>query len=65
MHGSYTANNAIQNSDCIIALGTRFDDRIRGNKNNYAPKAKEDLEPLYFGPITFCISTFVICKNIL
>ncbi len=41
MHGSYTANNAIQNSDCIIALGTRFDDRIIGNKNNYAPKAKE------------------------
>ena len=41
MHGSYSANNAIQNSDCIIALGTRFDDRIVGNKNNYAPMAKK------------------------
>jgi acetolactate synthase I/II/III large subunit len=41
MHGSYTANNAIQESDCIIALGTRFDDRIIGNKSNYAPKALE------------------------
>lgn len=41
MHGSYTANNAIQESDCIIALGSRFDDRIIGNKENYAPKAIE------------------------
>jgi len=41
MHGSYSANHAIQNADCIIALGTRFDDRIIGDKNNYAPKTKK------------------------
>ena len=30
MHGSAFANFAIQNSDCIIALGSRFDDRTTG-----------------------------------
>lgn len=40
MHGSYTANMAIQNSDLIIAVGSRFDDRCTGNINNYAPNAK-------------------------
>ena len=41
MHGSYTANHAIQNSDCIICIGARFDDRTTGNLDYYAPKAKE------------------------
>ena len=40
MHGSYTANMALQNADCIINIGARFDDRIIGNKNEYAPNAK-------------------------
>tara|TARA_B110000483_G_scaffold207787_1_gene252964 strand:+ start:323 stop:2050 length:1728 start_codon:yes stop_codon:yes gene_type:complete len=39
MHGSAYANFAIQNSDCIIALGSRFDDRTTGNLKYYAPKA--------------------------
>lgn len=39
MHGSVSANYAIQNSDLIIALGTRFDDRITGVVEKYAPEA--------------------------
>jgi len=46
MHGNVAANYAIQNADLIIALGTRFDDRITGNVQSYAPEAfkayKED-----------------------
>ena len=39
MHGNVAANYAIQEADLIIALGTRFDDRITGNIEKYAPKA--------------------------
>jgi acetolactate synthase I/II/III large subunit len=39
MHGSERANQAIQNSDCIICIGARFDDRTTGNIDKYAPKA--------------------------
>ena len=39
MHGSAVANYAIQESDCIIALGSRFDDRTTGLISKYAPKA--------------------------
>ena len=39
MHGNVAANYAIQNADLIIALGTRFDDRITGNIEEYAPEA--------------------------
>jgi acetolactate synthase I/II/III large subunit len=41
MHGSYAANHGIQNSDCIIAIGSRFDDRTTGNLDYYAPEAKK------------------------
>lgn len=40
MHGNVAANYAIQESDCIIAIGSRFDDRTTGNLEYYAPKAK-------------------------
>jgi acetolactate synthase I/II/III large subunit len=40
MHGSLYGNYAIQNSDLLIALGTRFSDRILGRVNEFAPKAK-------------------------
>ena len=40
MHGSVYANYAIQKSDCIIALGCRFDDRTIGKPEYYAPEAK-------------------------
>lgn len=41
MHGSVYANKSIQESDCIIALGSRFDDRTTGNLDLYAPVAKK------------------------
>lgn len=40
MHGAAYANFAIQQSDCIIAVGSRFDDRTTGIVDKYAPKAK-------------------------
>ena len=42
MHGSVYANKSIQESDCIIALGSRFDDRTTGNLDLYAPVAKKN-----------------------
>ena len=41
MHGIPAANFAIQESDLIIALGSRFDDRTTGNIKKYAPKCKD------------------------
>ena len=43
MHGSAYSNFAIQESDCVIALGSRFDDRTIGNIDKYAPKAKGNI----------------------
>lgn len=40
MHGMKYANEAVQNSDLIIALGIRFDDRITGKLDRFAPNAK-------------------------
>jgi acetolactate synthase-1/2/3 large subunit len=41
MHGSAYANMAMQRADVIIALGSRFDDRVTGNVSKFAPAAKE------------------------
>jgi acetolactate synthase-1/2/3 large subunit len=40
MHGTVYANLAIQNSDLIIAIGARFDDRVTGKIEAFAPNAK-------------------------
>ncbi|MCJ7545037.1 MAG: biosynthetic-type acetolactate synthase large subunit, partial [Phycisphaerae bacterium] len=40
MHGSAAANYAVQESDCLIAVGARFDDRVTGNLETFAPHAK-------------------------
>jgi len=39
MHGSAAANYALQDADCIIAIGSRFDDRTTGLVEKYAPNA--------------------------
>jgi len=44
MHGNATANYSLQNADCIIAIGSRFDDRTTGLIEKYAPKAFEAYE---------------------
>jgi acetolactate synthase-1/2/3 large subunit len=40
MHGTYYANKAIQGSDLLIAIGMRFDDRVTGKIDAFAPHAK-------------------------
>src|ERR1035437_14967 len=48
MHGNYTAVTAMQRSDLLIALGSRFDDRVTGRVGAFAPEAKVihvDIDP--------------------
>ncbi|MEY4094105.1 MAG: Acetolactate synthase [Acidobacteriota bacterium] len=48
MHGEHWVNEAIQESDLLIALGMRFDDRVTGKLASYAPHAKKihiDIDP--------------------
>lgn len=40
MHGGYAANMAMHNSDVILAVGMRFDDRVTNNVNKFCPNAK-------------------------
>jgi len=40
MHGTFYANMAVTNSDLLIALGARFDDRVTGKISTFAPHAK-------------------------
>jgi acetolactate synthase-1/2/3 large subunit len=40
MHGTYFANKAIQESDLLVAVGMRFDDRVTGKIAAFAPNAK-------------------------
>ncbi|GIP57146.1 biosynthetic-type acetolactate synthase large subunit [Paenibacillus sp. FSL W8-0186] len=52
MHGTYTANQAIQNSDLLINIGARFDDRVTGRLDGFAPHAKVvhiDIDPAEIG----------------
>ena len=52
MHGHWTAVTALQQSDLLIALGTRFDDRVTGNLAAFAPRARVvhvDIDPAEIG----------------
>jgi acetolactate synthase I/II/III large subunit len=52
MHGSYAANMGLTNADLLIALGTRFDDRVTGRLAAFAPHAKVihlDIDPAEIG----------------
>jgi acetolactate synthase I/II/III large subunit len=40
MHGAAFANYAVEDCDCLLALGARFDDRVAGNPAKFAPRAK-------------------------
>lgn len=40
MHGHYSSSMAMQNADCIISLGVRFNDRATGNKDKFAKNTK-------------------------
>src|SRR6185436_878605 len=54
MHGSYAANMGMTETDLIIALGVRFDDRVTGRLAAFAPHAKVihvDIDPAEIGKI--------------
>jgi acetolactate synthase-1/2/3 large subunit len=48
MHGSYASNMAVHYSDLVIAIGSRFDDRVTGKVSEFCPEAKVihiDIDP--------------------
>ncbi len=73
MHGTKYANHAIFESDLLIALGARFDDRVAGNIHRFAPLAKiihVDIDPAEIGkrfkvdvPVAGDIKVFLAALN--
>lgn len=55
MHGTAYANYAVEDCDCLIALGARFDDRVAGAPGKFAPRAKFiaqiDIDPAEIGKV--------------
>ena len=54
MHGNFTAVTAMQRSDLLISLGARFDDRVTGKLDGFAPEAKiihVDIDPAELGKV--------------
>jgi acetolactate synthase I/II/III large subunit len=52
MHGCYTAVAALQEADLLVALGSRFDDRVTGRLADFAPRARvvhADIDPAEIG----------------
>ena len=62
MHGEAAGTLAVQEADLVLGIGIRFDDRLTGNTNGFAPKAKIvhfDLDPSEIGktvtPVAFVL----------
>ncbi|AKJ43987.1 Acetolactate synthase isozyme 2 large subunit [Pragia fontium] len=54
MHGSKAGNLAVQDCDLLVAIGVRFDDRVTGKLNTFAPHAKVihmDIDPAELGKL--------------
>jgi acetolactate synthase I/II/III large subunit len=54
MHGNYTSVTSMQKADLLIALGSRFDDRVTGKVGAFAPGAKVihvDIDPAELGKV--------------
>jgi acetolactate synthase-1/2/3 large subunit len=54
MHGNYTAVTSMQKADLLVALGSRFDDRVTGKVGSFAPGAKiihVDVDPAELGKV--------------
>lgn len=52
MHGTIAATGAVQRSDLLVAIGARFDDRVTGQLDSFAPSAKVvhiDIDPAEIG----------------
>ncbi len=69
MHGTFYSNYALQDSDLIIAVGSRFDDRVTGKIDEFAPYAKVihvDIDPTSISKvIPIDVPIVGDCKNIL
>ncbi|WP_213997688.1 acetolactate synthase 2 catalytic subunit [Arsukibacterium sp.] len=62
MHGTQAANIAVQQCDLLICLGARFDDRVTGNLQKFAPKAKVihvDIDPAEINKVRFAQVSFL------
>ena len=56
MHGNYTAITAMQKSDLLVTIGARFDDRVTGKVDAFAPRAKVihvDVDPAEISKVRF------------
>lgn len=56
MHGTYAAITAMQRADLLIAIGVRFDDRVTGNPELFAPEAAVihvDVDPAEIGKVRY------------
>jgi acetolactate synthase-1/2/3 large subunit len=54
MHGNYSAVTAMQKADLLVALGSRFDDRVTGKVSTFAPDAQVvhvDIDPAELGKV--------------
>lgn len=69
MHGTYTANMAVAESDLLIAVGARFDDRVTGKLEDFASKAKiihVDVDPTSISKnVKVHVPIVANCKNAL
>jgi acetolactate synthase-1/2/3 large subunit len=69
MHGTYAANMAVTETDCLIAIGARFDDRVTGKTDEFAPKAKIihiDIDPTSISKnVQVDLPVVGDCKNVL
>lgn len=67
MHGNYTSTTSMQKSDLLIALGSRFDDRVTGKVDGFAPDAKVihiDIDPAELGKVRPAeVSIAADCKD--
>ncbi|HEY9165444.1 MAG TPA: biosynthetic-type acetolactate synthase large subunit [Candidatus Kryptonia bacterium] len=48
MHGTWYSNIAVDQCDCLVAIGSRFDDRVTGNPASFSPKSRKvhiDIDP--------------------
>ncbi|TSA07975.1 MAG: biosynthetic-type acetolactate synthase large subunit [Deltaproteobacteria bacterium] len=69
MHGTYCSNMAVANSDLLIAVGARFDDRVTGRLDAFAPHAKIihiDIDPTSISKnVRVDVPIVADCKNAL
>ncbi len=69
MHGTYYANMAVANCDLLLAIGARFDDRVTGRIDAFAPHAKiihVDIDPTSISKnVSVDIPIVADCRNAL